>query len=72
MPIYEYTCLKCEKTFDHLQRTMADAAPPPCPNCNSKKTVRALSVFAVTSEAGKAAAEGPMCHCGQRPGSCGG
>jgi putative FmdB family regulatory protein len=74
MPIYEYTCQSCEKTFDHLQRTMTDGPKPACPECGSKKTARMLSVFAVAGDTGKSSqqSEGPgMCgHCGGAPGSC--
>ena len=67
MPIYEYTCGKCNKQFDQLVRSMskADEVKPPCPACGSTSTARALSVFAVGGEpSGKASAsagDAPMC-----------
>jgi putative FmdB family regulatory protein len=74
MPIYEFTCQSCKKSFDHLQRTMSHGPRPACPECGSKKTDRLLSVFAVAGEAGKSSATeaGPgMCgRCGGAPGSC--
>jgi putative FmdB family regulatory protein len=76
MPIYEYTCKSCQKTFDHLAKSMADnEAKVRCPECGSPQTRRALSVFAVASEQGRpssAMPSGPgMCgRCGG-PGPCG-
>jgi putative FmdB family regulatory protein len=74
MPIYEYTCKRCEKKFDHLARTMsASDAKVKCPHCGSEKTAKALSVFAAVGSEGKTASEAPpMCgRCGGAPGSCG-
>ena len=31
MPVYEYVCAKCERTFDHTKPMHAPA--PPCPTC---------------------------------------
>lgn len=78
MPIYEYVCKSCNKKFDQLVRRMSSAdeeSAVACPECGSKKTARALSVFAVGAEgAGKpaAGADLPMCgRCGGPEGSCG-
>jgi putative FmdB family regulatory protein len=75
MPIYEYVCKSCNKKFDQLVRTMSSAEDDKvaCPECGSKKTARALSVFAVGAEGAKAAESGPpMCgRCGGPEGSCG-
>lgn len=76
MPVYEYTCEKCNKRFDHLARSMSAPAEakPVCPECGSKKTTKALSVFAVGGEGAGSPAGGdddPMCgRCGGAPGSC--
>ncbi len=71
MPIYEYTCAACNKSFDHLAKSMADAdARVKCPSCGSVKTKRAMSVFAVSAQESKSAAPGPgMCGrcCGDGP-----
>lgn len=78
MPIYEYVCKSCDAKFEQLVRTMsggdADRAKFKCPQCGSKQTARALSVFAVSSDSVKSAGsdEPPMCgRCGGMPGSCG-
>jgi putative FmdB family regulatory protein len=72
MPIYEYTCQKCQKTFDHLAKSMADNdAKVRCPECGSTQTKRALSVFAVAASDQKSTSSAPgMCgRCGG-PGPC--
>jgi putative FmdB family regulatory protein len=74
MPIYEYQCKPCGAKFEKLVRTMSSTEPVPCPECNSTQTARALSVFAVSSEAGASKASGssdsPGCgRCGG-PGPC--
>jgi putative FmdB family regulatory protein len=77
MPIYEYTCEKCDKRFDQLVRSISAEVKPPCPACGSAETARALSVVAVGADAGgggKSSAGGggdAMCgRCGGMPGSC--
>lgn len=75
MPIYEYVCKSCNKKFDQLVRTMSSGEDDKvtCPECGSKKTARALSVFAVGAEGAKGAAGAPpMCgRCGGPEGTCG-
>ncbi len=50
MPIYEYTCTACNAKFDQLLKTMSGKETVSCPKCGSKKTQRAMSVFAVGGE----------------------
>ena len=75
MPIYEYTCGKCNQKFDHLARAMSSRETDhgvKCPECGSAKTSRVMSVFAVASDASKSSGADPMCgRCGGAPGSCG-
>lgn len=69
MPIYEYTCRKCEKKFEKLVRSMSSTEKVACPECGSKQTERELSVFAVSAEAARSTpnmrcqgcAGGPTC-----------
>jgi putative FmdB family regulatory protein len=73
MPIYEYSCPACDTKFDRLVKLMSSTEPVVCPKCGSKKTKRALSVFAVGAESSKSSeSAGPgMCgRCGG-PGPCG-
>jgi putative FmdB family regulatory protein len=73
MPMYEYTCKDCGKSFEKLVRTMNDdRAKIACPSCGSKNAARALSVFAAQgSSKGEGDEPPPMCgRCGGAPGSC--
>ncbi|MCC7156659.1 MAG: zinc ribbon domain-containing protein [Bryobacterales bacterium] len=48
MPMYEYRCEKCGKTFEKLRR-MSDADKDlECPDCHSEKVERQVSGFAMT------------------------
>ncbi|MGE5610931.1 MAG: FmdB family zinc ribbon protein [Bacillota bacterium] len=67
MPIYEYTCQSCKSKFEKLVRSMADEAKVICPSCGSKKTEKALSVFAVTEKASKPASCAHCCGDGPCP-----
>jgi len=72
MPVYEYTCEKCEKTTEVI-RSMKDAdAAIACEHCGSKKTKRAHSLVASTiGGPGEHVHTGPGCgHCGDPRGSC--
>ncbi len=77
MPMYEYQCRDCDKSFEKLIASAAgrDNAVK-CPHCGSKKTGRQISTFAVASASGSgsdpAPAQGGMCGCGRVRGSCGG
>ncbi len=44
MPIFEYRCSKCGKSFEKLVLSR-DSAPPVCPECGSKKVAQQLSRF---------------------------
>ncbi len=48
MPIYEYLCEECEKTFTVTERMTEHGEtkePPSCPKCASKKTHQIFSTF---------------------------
>ena len=44
MPIYEYNCKKCAKTFEHLARSFSEAAPK-CPKCGASQPEKQMSAF---------------------------
>jgi putative FmdB family regulatory protein len=70
MPLYEFTCTKCEKDFELLVRSANWSSEAACPNCGSKKLTKKLSVFASQGGgSGSAAAAAPQA-C-SRPGGCG-
>jgi putative FmdB family regulatory protein len=52
MPVYEFTCQDCHKTFEVTHPISQKATgPAACPNCGSKKTERTWSsVFAITAK----------------------
>jgi putative FmdB family regulatory protein len=41
MPLYEYECQECQKTFEKLVR---NSDPVECPHCRSQRLQRLLSV----------------------------
>jgi putative FmdB family regulatory protein len=50
MPVYEYTCRDCNKTFEVARPMSESAAGASCPSCGSTNTERTWStVFAKTS-----------------------
>lgn len=73
MPIYDYTCKSCNKSFEHLARRMDEPAPV-CPECGSKQTEKGLSTFAVNGSASSSGGSLPMgggcCPCGKGAGQC--
>ena len=48
MPLYEYQCRGCGKTFEMLRRMKDVDTLLECPNCHSNKVERQLSTFAAT------------------------
>jgi putative FmdB family regulatory protein len=68
MPVYEYTCQNCKKSFEKLQRNISSHEDPTCPECGSTKTARKLSLFAVGAEQAKSSSGG-CGRCGG-PGPC--
>ena len=71
MPIFEYICKDCGRSFEKIVARYDSAAD--CPDCNSIKVEKQLSVFAVAGAASQdfAPTEGGCGHCGAaQPGSC--
>ena len=46
MPLYEYRCQKCGKTFEMLRRMQDADRETECPECRSDEVERLLSTFA--------------------------
>ncbi len=57
MPLYEYTCRKCQQDFELLIR---GEETPECPECGSRKLERHLSVAAAHTASGS----NPLPVCG--------
>lgn len=75
MPIYEYRCANCDRSFEAFVRP-DDAAE--CPHCHGSKLTRELSTFAARSNGDStAAAASAIANSGTNGGSysgggCGG
>jgi putative FmdB family regulatory protein len=71
MPLYEYRCRECDFRFE---RFVSGKARIVCPDCESARIDRLLSVFAVPSGSTRALAEpaGVCGSCGdpRGPGAC--
>jgi putative FmdB family regulatory protein len=73
MPLYEYACARCDRSFEKYARTFNET--PECPGCGGSDVSRLLSTFAVSAGGGSSQApstsgcgEGPPCgasHCGR-------
>jgi putative FmdB family regulatory protein len=69
MPIYEYSCKKCENHFELLLRT--DRDQPVCPDCGGKQVVKQFSVAAAHSaRSHQLPVCGGMMGGGCNPGQC--
>ncbi|MEI6083480.1 MAG: zinc ribbon domain-containing protein [Verrucomicrobiota bacterium] len=72
MPLFEFSCDKCEKEFELLVRS-AKSEDAACPHCGSKKLQKKLSVFA--SAGAPSSKPTTSAACGMKPrrhgGGCG-
>ncbi|MFQ5965679.1 MAG: zinc ribbon domain-containing protein [Candidatus Scalinduaceae bacterium] len=66
MPLYEYKCKKCDKSFEILQRNNEKAV---CPNCGGTSLNKLFSVFASGSTSDSSSSEGGIPS--SAPGKCG-
>ena len=64
MPIYEYSCRRCESAFELLVRGQET---PECPECGSHKLQKLLSVPAAPA----VKKSSPLPVCAPEPGNCG-
>ena len=53
MPIYEYRCTNCDRSFEAFVRNGDDSAQ--CPHCNGSKLTREMSTFAARASNGDSA-----------------
>jgi len=66
MPVYEYRCRKCGKTYEFLKKSSGD--DPVCPHCGGREAKRLLSGFAV-GKGGETRADACE-NCTGDPASC--
>lgn len=67
MPLYEYRCLDCEKTFEKMNRFSDDPnVPQECPECHGNHTRKQITSFAT-----RLAASGLTSGFSSGSGSCG-
>lgn len=52
MPIYEYSCPACGESFEKLVRTTSGSVEIRCPNCNTDKVARKVSLFGFSGGSG--------------------
>ncbi len=45
MPLFEFSCLDCDKRFTFLSGVVAEEKPPRCPRCESEKLKKLMSKF---------------------------
>jgi putative FmdB family regulatory protein len=64
MPLYEYTCQKCQHAFETL--VFGDDEAVECPECHGKKVERLLSLPGRPRVSSGSAAGLPM-SCGEGP-----
>lgn len=72
MPIYEYECMDCNKTFEVVCFPGRDDEEPECSQCKSKNVKKLISAGAIRPEGiptGKGGFKPPPPSCG---GSCSG
>jgi putative FmdB family regulatory protein len=70
MPIFEYSCKRCEHEFEAL---VLNGRKPECPKCHSRELSPQLSVFAVSAKSSsRSKAVGACGSCGdpRGPGAC--
>lgn len=49
MPIYEYKCSKCKRSFSVLQKTGTSEKDTGCPDCGSNAVKKLLSAFSCSA-----------------------
>jgi putative FmdB family regulatory protein len=72
MPIFEYECTRCGKTYDVLHKGKELEEDIECPHCGSKEYVKLMSVPAAPKIAGGGFNDAPSpCDSCCANGSCG-
>ncbi len=64
MPIYEYACAPCRKTFEFLVLRKSDEAEARCPECGSADVARQMSRPAAARTGGEGGSRVSAPACG--------
>jgi putative FmdB family regulatory protein len=75
MPLFEYECAKCHRSFEKLVRSNEAVISQACPSCGSHKTKKRVSAFAHAVKGGSSAPKSSAsggCSGGCSGGNCGG
>jgi putative FmdB family regulatory protein len=67
MPLYEYVCRDCGRSFERYVRAWGD--PVECPDCAGVSVEKKVSRFAMAVAGGGPGSGGGGCGCGR--GGCG-
>jgi len=68
MPIFEYSCRRCDHSFETIVLSASEKVS--CPKCNSNAVQKQLSVFSSPGSV-KDAAPASTGGCGCNPQTCG-
>ena len=71
MPIYEYLCEKCGKTFEEFTLSMNSKTKVKCPDCGGNGSKK-VSGFAAHSKSSSSSCQMPDGSCGMTGGGCSG
>ncbi|RLG91320.1 zinc ribbon domain-containing protein [Candidatus Bathyarchaeota archaeon] len=63
MPIYEFSCTRCEREFEKLILSAKEKEEIRCPHCGSEKVQQQLSVCASSSEGKIRSSTGSCAGC---------
>jgi putative FmdB family regulatory protein len=69
MPVYDYRCAECQKTYDVYHKGKEMMEDIVCPSCGSKNHTKLMSVPSIRMGTHTDAAGGGSCESG---GCCGG
>ncbi|MBI3593205.1 MAG: zinc ribbon domain-containing protein [Nitrospirae bacterium] len=72
MPIYEYSCRKCNEVFSVFQSVNASEKDTRCPKCNSNDVKKQVSSFSCCSFGGSSSSFGSSGNLGGGFGGFGG
>jgi putative FmdB family regulatory protein len=64
MPLYEYRCKNCGKSFEKMMRWSEADRSPVCPNCQSQDTQKQISTFASLGSSSGSGTSASSCGSG--------